>query len=310
MVAMVYRRYSKDNNILVLDMFGQGLSILRIAKALNVSPNSITKVIKSQFPDWDGRKVLPIKEIIKRYNDGETIESISLDLDVSHATIKLRLIAADIELRTQSEYQRIHFFNDDFFEVIDSESKAYWLGFLFADGNVSARMLDVAITLKQSDKEHLEKFGENINYSGPGIVMTVNSNRDGKNFKYSKVCLRSAKMALDLIDKGCIPNKSIDLDKPLNLPDKLNKHFVRGVVDGDGYISGLGYPSLEIVGAYGLLSWIADELGTPLPIPHKSIWRIRLNGKEAVAGMEYLYKDATMYLARKEERARNNYERL
>lgn len=308
---MAYRKYDKSLDGVVLDMFGQGLSIIRIAKAFDVSAGSITKVVKNKYPDWDGRKVLPTKDIVRRYTEGETVESISNDLSVSHKTINVRLIESGVSLREQGEYQRQHFFNDDFFEIIDTERKAYWLGFMFADGNVSSRMKDVSISLKESDTNHLIKFGEDIGYKGKGIVTKIKQSLDSysANLFYAKVSLRSSKMALDLVSKGCIPNKSLDLQPPISLPKSLERHFIRGIVDGDGYISGSGLASLEIVGAYDLLVWINERMdGNPIR-PHKSIWRIRLSGKKAVEYMSYLYKDAEVYLDRKEERARCNYER-
>lgn len=49
-------------------------------------------------------------------------------------------------------------YNRHIFDIIDSQEKAYWLGFIIADGylNVDRRML--RIKLGDKDKNHLEKF--------------------------------------------------------------------------------------------------------------------------------------------------------
>ena len=49
-------------------------------------------------------------------------------------------------------------FDEHSFDVIDTEEKAYWLGFLYADGNVSNTKNEVGITLQSSDIKHLYKF--------------------------------------------------------------------------------------------------------------------------------------------------------
>ena len=51
-------------------------------------------------------------------------------------------------------------YNENFFEKIDSPRKAYWLGFLYADGCIldqrKSKILE--ITLSKNDKNHLQKL--------------------------------------------------------------------------------------------------------------------------------------------------------
>lgn len=120
--------------------------------------------------------------------------------------------------------------NYNFFENIDTQEKAYWLGFLFADGYHNGK--EVVINLKASDGEHLEKFKNNIESNHPityGIDKT----------KYQKASFRisSKKMCSDLDSHGCIRRKSLVLQYPKHIPPHLERHFVRGYFDGDGYVS-------------------------------------------------------------------------
>ncbi len=59
--------------------------------------------------------------------------------------------------------------NESFFEIIDSEEKAYWLGFLMADGSVRAGQSqdgtghwNIRLSLATADKERIERFIEAI----------------------------------------------------------------------------------------------------------------------------------------------------
>lgn len=48
-------------------------------------------------------------------------------------------------------------FNENIFSIIDNEEKAYWLGFLYADGYLTDQGL-FGCALQEKDKAHLNKF--------------------------------------------------------------------------------------------------------------------------------------------------------
>lgn len=54
-----------------------------------------------------------------------------------------------------------------FFKEIDTEEKAYWLGFIAADGFITTRDNTVGITLGRKDKNHLFKFTKSISATNP-----------------------------------------------------------------------------------------------------------------------------------------------
>ena len=266
----------------VLRMSEVGLSISRISDALNVSTNAVSKVVKQKYPNHQERKILPVKAIVTEYKSGATLDSLAIKYHTTSKTIKSRLQDAGVEIRGIGEIQRVHHFNGAYFEKIDSAEKAYWLGFIFADGCVLSNREDTQISLARKDRSHLEKFLSSIEYSGPGgINDLVGVGFGHMEILYSRVNLRSSQMHGDLIAKGCIPGKSLDVGPPIDLPSDYVIDFIRGVVDGGGYISAAGLASIEIVGAYRLLSWISEKLGLSEPRPHKSIWRIRASGNKA-----------------------------
>ena len=53
-------------------------------------------------------------------------------------------------------------FSESIFQTIDSPEKAYWLGFLYADGYNSYKGI-VSLCLNEEDVDHLEKFKKILN---------------------------------------------------------------------------------------------------------------------------------------------------
>ena len=117
------------------------------------------------------------------------------------------------------------------FEIIDTEEKAYWLGFLYADGSVSSTDNRIELGLAEKDLNHIEKFKEFI-----GIPNKISYRPQTKSYRYS---FKSIPCKEDLIKHGCVPKKSLILKFPTEeqVPEHLIRHFIRGYFDGDGWFS-------------------------------------------------------------------------
>ena len=119
------------------------------------------------------RKIkLPISKIISEYNSGRSSLELAEKYNVSKKVILDRLRKAHIDRRSISASKRKYSLNEDYFENIDTEEKAYWLGFLLADGNISYsgrynKGRHLRIALQNKDKNHLEKmkFSLKSNYN-------------------------------------------------------------------------------------------------------------------------------------------------
>ena len=120
-------------------------------------------------------------------------------------------------------------FNEDYFEKIDTEEKAYWLGFFYADGCVRIRVKSSESKLKLAIKDlsHLEKFKKCLN--GDNKIMIYE--------KMAYLSLNTRKFANHLINQGCMSRKTFTIKFPYFLNDELFRHFIRGYFDGDGSIS-------------------------------------------------------------------------
>lgn len=122
-------------------------------------------------------------------------------------------------------------YDRNFFEKIDTEEKAYWTGFIAADGNIRKDFHKMRIELNIKDIEHLKKFKNSINGNMP-----IKENLRYKNHS-CYIDLNSIKICKDLSKIGIIPNKSLILNIDFNkIPKELTRHFIRGYFDGDGSI--------------------------------------------------------------------------
>ena len=276
----------------VCKKYNAGASQLQLAKEYNVAPGTIGRVLDIASVEKRPYRIedLPIEELVANYLEIPNIRVWKEYYGVSDHVIKSRLIENNIKISSHSDAAKTKIFDERSFSSINSEERAYWLGFMFADGCVSSKFNDVSIRLAESEIDHVKKFAKFINYN--------------KNIDSARIDLRSERMKADLISYGCTPLKSLTLQAPDRLPQKYESAFIRGVNDGDGYVGVYKKnASIEIVGSKPLLEWIAERmpggLKTNAVLPHKNIWRVRTRRTNVLEFARYMYKDATVYLDRK-----------
>lgn len=122
--------------------------------------------------------------------------------------------------------------NEEYFDVLN-ENSTYWLGFLYADGYVrlkNGRSGSLKLKLKNTDKNHIEKFLNEIGSNHP-----IKCGVDGRS-NFCVTSVNSNRMVKRLFELGCINNKTFKMVLP-DLPQHLMKHFIRGYFDGDGSVS-------------------------------------------------------------------------
>jgi len=217
------------------------------------------------------------------------------------------------------------FFDENFFENIDSEKKAYWLGFIYADGSVydgnqsnTQTSLRLSINLQREDKRHLEKFAEDLMFTGEikdfisVSPMTVNPSNQ------SKIVLNSNSFCRNLIKNGVTQNKTYTMEVPKYLEKEFFYHFLRGYIDGDGsYFFNKRYEyksyrfQIEIVShCSNILEYIKSMCEKDNIKPNISFrkevgaYRLFFTGKNNVGKLiELMYKNSTVYLDRKYTKA-------
>lgn len=169
------------------------------------------------------------KEIINYYlSQPMTLKQVEDKYELSHPTV------SNI-LKDVPKYSKAKLNNPDmdehFFKIIDSETKAYFLGLLISDGNVfkdnTGRQASISITLNSDDEYILNKF-KNI------VRANTSISYDGRGC--GQIAIRSNIMAEELSSYGVVPRKSYITYLPKNIPQNMMNHLIRGIFDGDGSI--------------------------------------------------------------------------
>ncbi len=130
---------------------------------------------------------------------------------------------------------RTYSFNIDYFSIIDTSDKAYFLGLLYADGQNHIAGNYIRLSLNECDEHILNSFIKYINGNNK-ILKIILENENHSNSSYLQ--LNSKKMCNDLYNLGCFQNKTNILVFPneKQLPKMFQKDFIRGYFDGDGSV--------------------------------------------------------------------------
>jgi DNA-binding transcriptional regulator WhiA len=256
-----------------------------------------------------------IKEnIIRDYLDGISAEECARKYNVGATSVRRYLKANNIDTKLYD--QRKYKYNENYFEVIDCEEKAYWLGFIAADGSITKNSTILEISLKASDVQHLEKFVQTINGTNEMIKYRKVKSGDGKEHDAVRLMVCSPKLCNDLAQYYIVPRKGFILDFPTFLSQELIPHYIRGYFDGDGSVgtaglapSGAQKYNISIIATESFLLDLMDFL-EPLGISNVSLEQRRCNMSVWKKGgipqikifLDYIYKNSQVYLQRKYER--------
>lgn len=226
-------------------------------------------------------------------------------MNISIGKVYYHLSKAETIMRTNKENSRRYHCNDSFFDTIDTEEKAYWLGFIYADGYITSNSL--GITLSSRDKSHLEKLSISLSSDYP--INTYEYSGYGNTYG-SRLLIKSDLIVSDLIRHGVFYKKSLILMPP-NLTDiALVMHFIRGYMDGDGSISisktkyGDSF-RLRFEGTLEVLTWLQFIFNTKCKLQKrkkddKNSYSLDYGGNLSVLSkLNLIYNNATVFLDRK-----------
>lgn len=320
---------TKENKILaVKELYKENYLITHIAKILSIGKNTVTKILKEENiyqierskKHLDRARIERNQKVIELYLNGLTTRKIEKELGVSKSNVSQILrdyvknnhpqYTLEVKEKEKLIRHRKHEFDFFFFKVIDTEEKAYWLGFLYADGCVTKNSLK--LELQERDEGHLQKLLLSIN----ATTTKITKRKDG--IKSSFVILNSKEVVEDLIKNGCMRKKTFKIKFPTYeiLNEKLQHHFMRGYFDGDGCIhkrkKRTGVNSFSIIGTDDFVQKYKDILFSGIQksndvklydTPSKGIKGFYIGGNKQIEKIyDFLYKDATVFLDRKKEK--------
>lgn len=223
----------------IIEMFNNGMSCKKIRddyfrkQGLQVSEHAISKLLKEQgYKTGNNRFEFSDEEkadILSLYNRGLSLREICDKYGRSYnkpISILLKQSGVNVSARTRKSSNASKI-NEDYFHVIDTQEKAYWLGFIVADGCIAetGNSLALAIELKEQDEYLFDNFEKEIGGTNKRYY-----NRGCCAIRYG-----SLKMCSDLSKYGIVPRKSDKTVFP-TIREDLVRHFIRGVFDGDGTV--------------------------------------------------------------------------
>ena len=191
-------------------------------------------------------------------------------------------------------------FDRDMFEKVDSEIKAYLLGWIASDGHVGES--GFVISIKNIDVDCLKNLR---NFVNPDIPICCRDN------DMVSLSVNSKKISNDLcnllnIEPG---KKSLVVQFPSLDSNELKWAFVRGYFDGDGYISRVDSSRWPRCGISSCSKSMIDGIASFCEIPYfcytgkdRSSYTIEWNTSNALNFLGKLYENTNYYLRRKRDR--------
>jgi intein-encoded DNA endonuclease-like protein len=261
-------------------------------------------------------------EIINLYLSGSSILYISKLYNCGQNTVSNILKFNNVEIRSgfKNKNARIHTLNENYFHNIDTAEKAYWLGFLSADGHLVENTA-ITVNLKESDKNHLEKLAKALESS---VKPKLREKTKSYNINFCSKILTQ-----DLFHLGFTHNKSQTQFFP-NIDSKYYKDFIRGILDGDGSIQNYirnrthkpskyseSYEQHEIIvtfsGTLSMMESISGIIDSQLNLYKRKVYvksksgfsEIKYSGgNQCKAILHWLYDDNLISLDRKQQKVK------
>lgn len=305
--SKVYGQEDEYKDI-VLQLADQNISAYKIGKQLNISKHTILRWLKKWGRDSSQKCKTNYNDLLKDKTDlvielhkqGLSCNEIGKRLNHSGSSVLTLLHSNGYDV-SGNKYK--YSVDEKFFESIDNEEKAYILGWMYSDGNVTPQGL-MRICLHHQDEEILQEIKSIMQYSGPLLYKPARNT----SARQVELGISRKKIVDDLINLGCVPNKSLILKFPTEkqVPKHLCRHFVRGYFDGDGHVSN---HNVNITSSYFFCKSLNDVLPCKSTniyqrykdrLPEDSAYQLHIGtDSEIIKFLQWIYTNATIYLQRK-----------
>lgn len=284
------KRTDKETELKVIEFYKQGNSMAATGAQYGITAATVKRILaQNNIPSRTngGIDKLPDIEIINKYKSGKTCAEIAKDYNVCLQTIVNVLDKNNIS--RDNIYHNLNLI-ENYWENIDSFDKAYFLGFMITDGNVYHNAITLELNVRDEDILHIfSKYTKNSN-------KILHYNRKSKGH-FRAFCVKRLKWVNDLAKYGVVPNKTQITFFP-EIPENLYPHLIRGMIDGDGWISLKGH-QIGFCGSEKCVQGLRDFLVKTLNVFPAKILFTKSNicqvcwcsKKDMLKICEYIYKD-------------------
>lgn len=310
-----YARSIKDK--LIKDYIPGETSIKSLAEKYNVNCYStVSKVLGENGIKIIKPKLVPRNTIIeaaKYYSDNQiSIINCAKKFKIGKNTL-YNYLKENNSIKNDKNYQKDITYDKNFFDSIDSEEKAYWLGFIMADGytklDKNNNPAQTTIEISKKDINLLDAFKKSIK-SNYIIRERSRTTVTGKISEVCSITISSHHLTKQLVSYGVVPNKTyigFINEEIFGDNEELIFHYLRGYSDGDGTINKNkgNYVFKLVIRSKSILNTITNWIKKYCNIdPKITIWentyRLNIqNKKDYFIFLEKLYKNANIYLDRK-----------
>lgn len=305
---------TSDQVIIVVNAVNEGKTYAEAARLAEITFQQATKICKLNgiYKRVQNEVSDEVKQrCIELYEEGMSSPKIAKELGIAKPTV---LLAIKHLPKKKKQFYNTYTCNYSFFDSIDNEANAYFLGLFYADGYNDQNKGQITLGFAEKDRELVEKFKIAIEATHP--ISIANRKRENVNAQpFHKLFINSRPLSDSLAKHGCVQAKTHILDKLPEMEESLLRHFVRGYFDGDGSVwhslVGSGNKvNLSFTGNKPFLINVQEilvkELGIGSPniyIRHKDrgneIGDLRYALEPAYKVLEWLYSDCQYYSERK-----------
>lgn len=240
---------SQDLQI-ILNLLSEGKSAKEISK-LFFSTEDTRKLINyleknninlKQYETFKYMDKEWLSEQLKKYNNSPTI--LSRELNMSLTSVNRYAIEFGLR-KPKKSIASVNPVNEKYFDEVDNFKKAYWLGFIMADGYTyktpNREKYELAIKIKSTDIDHLKEFAKDIAF--PEEKITTRSEKRNESINYScSLRTYNTHLVKTVMNKHkIVQNKTYVQCLPDSIPKEYISDFIRGYWDGNGSFAQKGW---------------------------------------------------------------------
>lgn len=262
-------------------------SVVEIVHRYRIDPSTSTTDLAAEY----GCSAVVVAKYLRRNIPPDEYHGLKLLRNPTHPG------SESVELKRKVSAERSYAFrhrvNHECFADDLTAEKAYWIGFLLADGCVSDDR--ICLALQQSDIGHVEKFRRFV--CGEFYSIKLTSSNNACNLRFV-----SHKMAADLARYGIVPRKSLTGDFAVGVTDDFMWHYLRGFFDGDGsvHIGSRNRLMVQMSGSYSfclkLVQWLVSHgIGAIGPYMRRGtqVCTIQIQSRHACNFLTQIYSSST-----------------